>query len=121
MSKPQTPKISAARIAAFEILQQIEREKAFSSVLLPQYEENLRPDDRALCHALTLGVLRNQIFLDTVIEHFSGKKINKLDLPVRIALRLGLFQLRFLTKIPARAAVNESVNLIYLARLRSAA
>jgi 16S rRNA (cytosine967-C5)-methyltransferase len=68
-----------------------------------------------------LGALRNQLLLDFLIEHFSGKKSAKLDLAVKIALRLGLFQLRFLEKIPARAAVNESVNLVYLAKKRSAA
>lgn len=114
-------KVSPARKAAFEILQKIESEQAFSAILLPAYEENLKPEDRALCHALVLGVLRNQFLLDALIEQFSGKKNEKLDLAVKIALRIGLFQLRFLEKIPARAAVNESVNLIYLAKKRSAA
>ena len=130
MSKPEfqtsnssfrLPKISAARLAAFEILLKIAAEKAFSSILLPLYEENLKSDDRALCHELTLGVLRNQTFLDAHIEHFSGKKLDKLDLAVKIILRIGIYQLKFLTKIPARAAVNESVNLVYLAKKRSAA
>ncbi|MEJ7616278.1 MAG: 16S rRNA (cytosine(967)-C(5))-methyltransferase RsmB [Pyrinomonadaceae bacterium] len=44
-----------------------------------------------------------------------------LDPPIRCALRLGLYQLRFLSRIPASAAVNESVNLAYRYRLRSAA
>jgi len=52
-------KISPARLAAFEILLKIETEKAFSSVLLPFYEEKLLlSKDRGLCHALTLGTLR---------------------------------------------------------------
>lgn len=114
-------KVSAARKAAFEVLRKIEAEAAFSAILLPAFEENLKIEDRALCHALVLGVLRNQIFLDRLIEHFSGKKIGKLDLAVKIALRLALFQLRYLQKIPPSAAVNESVNLIYLAKKRSAA
>ena len=113
--------VSPARKAAFEILQKIEAQRAFSAILLPAYEENLKPDDRALCHALVLGVLRKQFLLDALIEHFSGRKISKLDLAVKIALRIGLFQLRFLEKIPARAAVNESVNLVYLAKKHSAA
>ena len=113
--------VSPARKAAFEILRKIEGERAFSAILLPAYEENLKPEDRALCHALVLGVLRNQFLLDFLVEHFSGKKIEKLDLAVKIALRIGLFQLRSMEKIPARAAVNESVNLVYLAKKRSAA
>jgi 16S rRNA (cytosine967-C5)-methyltransferase len=122
LSKPiRHREVTAARLAAFEILEKIETERAFSSVLLPAAEENLAPLDRALCHALVLGVVRRKSYLDALIKHFSGKKIGKLDLPVVLALRLGLFQLRFLTKIPPRAAVNESVNLMHAKNLRSAA
>jgi 16S rRNA (cytosine967-C5)-methyltransferase len=110
--------VSPARLAAFEVLTKIEREKAFSSILLTIYEEKLKPEDRALCHELTLGVLRHQLYLDKIIEHFTTKKI---DLEVLFALRLGLYQLRFLSKIPPHAAINESVNLVHLAKLRSAA
>lgn len=109
--------ISPARAASFEILQKIEKEKAYSSVLLPQYEENLSVKDRGLCHELTLGVLRRQMYLDKVIEKFVSKK---LDTAVRIALRLGLYQLLFLDKVPAYSAINESVNLVQKAKKTSA-
>ena len=112
--------ISAARLAAFKILQQVEG-GAFSSVLLAAEEPQLQAVDRALCHELVLGVLRWQLLLDKIVEHFSKRRIESLDLAVRIALRLGLYQLRFLTRIPSSAAVNESVNLVRMARLSSAA
>ena len=67
-----------------------------------------------------MGVLRRQLWLDQLIEHYANRKIAGLDESVRIALRLGLFQLRFLTRVPASAAVNESVNLTHIARVRSA-
>ncbi|HYK20575.1 MAG TPA: 16S rRNA (cytosine(967)-C(5))-methyltransferase RsmB [Pyrinomonadaceae bacterium] len=111
--------ISPARATAFNILQQVES-GAFSSVLLAAAEPKLRPPDRALCHELVLGVLRWQLLLDALVEHFSKRRIESLDAPVRIALRLGLYQLRFLTRIPASAAVNESVSLVRAARLSSA-
>jgi len=111
--------ISPARLAASRILQQVET-GAFSSILLATEEPRLQPVDRALCHELVLGVLRWQLFLDRIIEHFSKRRIESLDPPVRIALRLGLYQLRFLTRIPASAAVNESVSLVRAARLSSA-
>jgi len=114
-------KISPARLAAFEILLKIESEKAFSSVLLPIYEAKLSTKDRALCHALTLGVLRKKLYLDKIIEQFTKKKTEKFDLAVLLALRIGLFQILFLDKIPAYSAINESVNLVHLARKRSAA
>jgi len=111
--------ISPARLAAFNILQQVET-GAFSSVLLAAEEPHLQPMDRALCHELVLGVLRRQLFLDKIVEHFSKRRIESLDPAVRIALRLGLYQLRFLTRIPASAAVNEAVSLVRIARLSSA-
>ena len=111
--------VSPARLAAFGILQQVEA-GAFSSVLLAAEEPKLQPADRALCHELVLGVLRWQLLLDKIVEHSSKRRIESLDSAVRIALRLGLYQLRFLTRIPASAAVNESVSLVRAARLSSA-
>jgi 16S rRNA (cytosine967-C5)-methyltransferase len=111
--------ISPARLAAFKILQQVET-GAFSSVLLAAEEPRLAPADRALCHELVLGVLRWQLLLDKIIEHFAQRSGERLDTAVRIALRLGLYQLRYLTRIPGSAAVNESVSLVRAARLSSA-
>src|SRR5437899_5316405 len=110
--------ISPARVAAFDVLMRIKTERSFSSVLLPIHEENLSLPDRGLCHELTLGTLRRQIFLDKIIDQFAKGK--KLDTAVRIAIRLGLYQLTFLDKIPAHAAINESVNLVQKAKKSSA-
>ena len=118
LAKPSN-EISPARVAAFRILKQVET-GAFSSILLAAEEPHLLPEDRALCHELVLGVLRWQLRLDKILEHFSKRDVARLDPPVRIALRLGLYQLRYLTRIPASAAVNESVSLVRAARLSSA-
>jgi 16S rRNA (cytosine967-C5)-methyltransferase len=112
---------SPARRAAFQILRRVELEGAYASVLLAGLDPEMREDDRALCHELVLGVLRRQLWLDRLIEHFTKRSIDKIDLPVKLALRLGLYQLRFLSRIPPSAAVNESVNLVRAAGLRSAA
>lgn len=111
-------KISAARTAAFDILLRIERERAFSSILLPLAEATLSPSDRALCHELVLGTLRRQIYLDRVIESLAGNK--KVDIEVRIAIRLGLYQILFLDRVPQYSAINESVNLVGRAKKTSA-
>jgi 16S rRNA (cytosine967-C5)-methyltransferase len=113
--------VSPARRAAFSILRRVEEEGAYASVLLAASEDELRAEDRALCYELVLGTLRWQLWLDSLIEHYAGRRPESLDAPVRRALRLGLYQLRFLSRIPASAIVNESVNLAYLSRLRSAA
>lgn len=110
--------ISPARKAAFDVLLRIEQEKAFSSILLPGAEAALSPKDRALCHQLVLGVLRKQMHLDLMIDHFADRR--KLDVAVRVILRLGLFQLFFLDRVPSHSAVDESVKLTSAARKGSA-
>jgi 16S rRNA (cytosine967-C5)-methyltransferase len=112
-------KVSPARRAAFEILRRIE-DGAYSSVLLAVANDDLSAKDRTLCHELVLGVLRRRLWLDQSLNHFADRRVEDLDLPVVLALRLGLYQLRFLSRIPPSAAVNESVNLIRAARLKSA-
>ena len=112
--------VSVARRSAFEILRRVETESAFASVLLATLDANMREDDRALCHELVLGVLRRKLWLDRVIAHLADRSCEKLDLPVRLALELGLYQVRFLTRVPQSAAVNESVNLVRASREKSA-
>jgi 16S rRNA (cytosine967-C5)-methyltransferase len=112
--------VSPARSAAFEILRRVEDDAAFASVLLAASDDEIRPDDRALCYELVMGVLRWQLWLDALIDHYAERKAESLDKPIRRALRMGLYELRFLSRIPHSATVNEAVNLAYLARVRSA-
>ena len=68
-----------------------------------------------------MGVLRWQSLLDSRISESSAQPLSKLDLEILIALRLATYQLGWLDRIPARAAINESVELVKRARKRSAA
>ena len=115
----RTNSVSPARLAAFEILERVE-DGAYASILLAQKEADLEPRDRALCHELVMGVLRWQLWLDRLGEYFTKRPTADLDPAIRLILRLGLYQLRFLSRVPASAVVNESVNLVHRARLRSA-
>lgn len=112
--------ITPARQVAFTILHRVASENAYAAVLLAS-EMKLSREDHALVQELVLGVLRHQLTLDYFIERYAKRKVEKLDLAVLLALRLGLYQLRYLTRIPQSAAVNESVNLVKLARKMSAA
>ncbi|MBI3653379.1 MAG: 16S rRNA (cytosine(967)-C(5))-methyltransferase RsmB [Acidobacteria bacterium] len=112
--------ISPARRVAFDILRRVEAEGAYAAVLLAQ-PTNLSREDRALAHEITLGVLRHQLTLDFLIEKYTRRRMQKLDLAVVLALRMALYQMRFLSRIPPSAAVNEAVNLVKLARKTSAA
>ena len=113
------PAISPARRIAFDILAQVEA-GAHSTDLLHRQTASLSPRDAALAHELTLGPLRRRAQLDFLIEHFSAKPPSKLDPEVRLALHLGIYQLRYLDRIPAHAAISESVELVHRARIRSA-
>ena len=118
-TKPSSA-ISPARLAAFEILSRVANEGAYASVLLASRDEDLIPPDRALTQELTLGVLRWQLYLDHLIAHYANRDPSRLDDAVLIVLRMGLYQLRFLDRIPAAAAVNDAVKLVRHARVSSA-
>jgi 16S rRNA (cytosine967-C5)-methyltransferase len=68
-----------------------------------------------------MGALRWRSLLDEEIARASSQPVSKLDLEVLTALRLGVYQLRWLNRIPPRAAIHESVELVKRARKRSAA
>jgi len=114
--------VSAARKIAFELLRRVEAEGAYASdALHAELGATVKPADAALATELTLGVLRWRRLLDFLIERQLKKPLARLDLPVALALRMGLYQLRFLERVPARAAVNESVELVKRAKKSSAA
>src|SRR5262245_37269774 len=114
------PAISPARLAAFEVLKGVAA-GGLSDVLLVQRTAGLSARDAGLAEEIALGVLRRQLQLDFLIEYFGGLKIAKLDEAVLIALRIGVYQLRYLDRVPSHAAVAESVELVKRAKKRSAA
>jgi len=114
--------VSPSRQIAFEVLRRVEAEGAYASdVLHEALDARVKPADAALATEIALGVLRWRRLLDCLLERHLKKPVERLDLPVALALRMGLYQLRFLAKIPARAAVNESVEIVKRARKTSAA
>jgi 16S rRNA (cytosine967-C5)-methyltransferase len=121
---------SVARTIAFDILVRVESEGAYASDLLHSALANetsggrstaINPEDAALATEITLGVLRWRRLLDSLLAPRLKKPLDRLDTAVAVALRMGLYQLRFLDRVPARAAVNESVELVKRARKSSAA
>jgi 16S rRNA (cytosine967-C5)-methyltransferase len=104
--------ISPARKAAFDVLLAVERGNGHSDDLLrAKVIDALSPADRHLATTLVLGVLRWQIRLDAQLKLLIAKPKSKLDPEVSIALRMGAFQLQFLDRVPAHAAIDESVEL----------
>ncbi len=76
--------------------------------------------DAGLASQIVFGVLRYRAQLDFLIVHYAGRQ-PKLDAEVRTCLRMGIFQLRYLERIPPHAAVADSVELVKRARKKSAA
>jgi 16S rRNA (cytosine967-C5)-methyltransferase len=113
---------SPARAAAFDILLRVERESSYASELLhSSAHSQLSTPDHALATELVMGVLRWRSRLDSGIAAASSQPLAKLDLEILIALRLALYQFLLLDRIPQRAALHESVELVKRARKRSAA
>ena len=112
--------MSSARRIAFHILQRVS-EGGYASELLLRQSAELPARDAALAETIVFGCLRFQAQLDFLIERFAGRPQPKLDPEVRIALRMGIYQLRYLERIPAHAAVAESVELVKRARKAFAA
>jgi 16S rRNA (cytosine967-C5)-methyltransferase len=140
-NKPKTGP-SIARKIAFDVLLRVETAGGYSDELLhEQLRQNISQADAALATKLTLGLLRRQRTLDWLIARLlpspknrtprnsasaertprAANPIARLDAEVLIALRLGVYQMRFLERVPARAAVSESVELVKAARKKSAA
>lgn len=114
--------VSPARAAAFDILLRVERESSYASDLLHSpVHERLSTPDHALATELVMGVLRWRSRLDAEIATASSQPLSKLDLEILIALRLALYQFLWLDRVPQRAALHESVELVKRARKRSAA
>jgi 16S rRNA (cytosine967-C5)-methyltransferase len=115
-------RVSPARAAAFDVLLRVETHDSYAAELLhSNLLVSLSAADRGLATELVMGVLRWQQKLDQVVGAAAGRSTTKLDLEVQLALRIGAYQLLYLDRIPARAAVNESVELVKLHGKRSAA
>jgi 16S rRNA (cytosine967-C5)-methyltransferase len=111
---------SPARSTAFDVLLRVES-GGFAADLLFALSKSLDSRDAGLASEITLGALRFQSQLDYLIEHYSGRPASRLDAEVRVALRMAIYQMRYLERIPAHSSVHESIELIKRARKRSAA
>jgi 16S rRNA (cytosine967-C5)-methyltransferase len=105
--------VSPARKAAFQVLLAVERAPTHSDDQLHGKAINtLSVPDRNLTTALVLGVLRWQIRIDHQLQARITRPYGKLDAEILTALRLGAFQVLHLDRIPAYAAIGESVELV---------
>lgn len=104
---------NTARSAALEALERCINSGAWSGAVIDNIIKKYKLQDRdaSLASRLVLGVLQNIDYCDYCVSIYYSKPLNKLEKRVLNILRLGAYQLLFLDKIPARAAVNECVEL----------
>lgn len=102
-----------AREGALKVLYLIDVKEAYSNIALGDEinNGNYSSLDKGFMTELVYGVLENMLLIDYIIEEFSSIKLKKLHPWTLNILRLGVYQLRFLEKVPESAAVNEAVNL----------
>ena len=115
MNLPNSPQTSAInpRQLAFEALQAIEQNQAYTDIALERVfaRQQISSRDRNLVCQLVCGVVRHKRSLNALIDNLGNKKAQQQPPKLRIILYLGLYQLRYLTQIPDSAAVNTSVEL----------
>jgi len=114
MPKPLPGSCDPPRLMAFELLRQIERSGSFADEALDRAflaAPGLRPVDRSFIHELVMGVLRWRGQLDWIIQQVLKSPGKKIEPRVKDILRLGVYQLYHLDRVPPSAAVNESVRL----------
>ncbi|MGI5840441.1 MAG: 16S rRNA (cytosine(967)-C(5))-methyltransferase RsmB [bacterium] len=102
-----------AREMALQILIRVETQGSYANLLLDKVlaAHPLASADRRFVTELVYGVLRHRSALDWIISHFSARKIKDMTASLRNILRLGVYQIAFLERIPAAAACNEAVEL----------
>jgi 16S rRNA (cytosine967-C5)-methyltransferase len=114
--------ISPARTTAYRILRHVQAGRGYAVDRLQTPEVSaLKEADRRLATELVMGVLRWRGELDFQVGELSGRNVERLDPEVATILRLGVYQIQFLERIPQAAAVNEAVEMTKAAHKRSAA
>jgi len=112
-NKPASKQVSP-RDAACRLLQKIYAARSYANLALDAELSrlNMPAADAGLCAALVYGVIERRRLLDYQLESLLTQPVEKLP-PVTLAsLRLGLYQLFFMDRIPPHAAINESVELV---------
>ncbi len=108
-------KVDLAREVALKILFEMDSKNAYSNVILDEYleryEEKLKDKDVNLISEIVYGVTTWKLTIDVILSKYSKIKLNKISTWIKNIVRMGIYQIVFLDKIPKSAAVNEAVNL----------
>jgi 16S rRNA (cytosine967-C5)-methyltransferase len=105
--------VAPARACAYAVVRRVFEDDAYADRALhgEAARQGLEPRDRALATALAYGTVQRRDTLDHVIAALARRPVGRLEPAVLAALRLGVFQLAYMDRVPAHAAVTESVEL----------
>ena len=105
--------LSKPREAALKALVLCEKDGAYLNIALRDILANANMDtrDNALATTIAMGVMKNALYLDNIVANLSSVKLKKLSVWIHNILRIGIYSLRFLDRIPVSATVNECVRL----------
>jgi 16S rRNA (cytosine967-C5)-methyltransferase len=113
MSNKRSGRKHTAREVALDVLVRVEKDRSFSNLVLHEALESakLEPVDVGLVTELVYGTIQRQLTLDWMLGRFIKQGIGKLDAWVRGLLRMSVYQMRYLDRIPEHAAVHEAVEI----------
>ncbi len=105
--------LSKPREAALKALVAVDKDGAYLNIALRDILASFSMDDRdnALATTLAFGVMKNRLYIDNIILHLSSVKLRKLSVWIHNILRIGIYSIKFLDRIPHSATVNECVRL----------
>ena len=105
--------LSKPRETALKALVKVEKDGAYLNIVMRDmlFSTDMDDRDRALATNLAYGVLKNKLYIDNIISHLSSVKLKKLSVWIHNILRIGIFSIKFLDRIPVSATVNECVRL----------
>jgi 16S rRNA (cytosine967-C5)-methyltransferase len=109
----QRTRVAPARACAYAVIRRVFEDGAYADRALhgEARRHGLDPRDRALATRLAYGTVQRRATLDHIVAQLAGRPVDRLEPAVLAALRLGVLQLAFLDRVPAHAAVGESVEL----------
>ncbi|MFB5191560.1 16S rRNA (cytosine(967)-C(5))-methyltransferase RsmB [Alicyclobacillus fastidiosus] len=104
---------NTARSIAFETLGRVYKDGAYTNIALQHAltDRGLSPRDKGLCTEIVYGTVRRQITIDALLQLYVKRKLKDLDQDVLTILRMSVYQLAFLERVPAYAAIDEAVEL----------
>ena len=102
----------SAREVAFRVLKDAAKKSTYSNIALDRALScsELSDSDKALCSVIVLGVTERALTLDAIIDSLAARR-DDVDADARVLLRMGIYQIEYLDRIPDHAAVNETVSL----------